>query len=328
MFCAGDERTFDMTQLIVRLMTAATGIVVALSCVDRAMAQSVYVAEYYNERVTRYDAGGANLGLFASLTPSGARFYGMAVDSTGRLYVGANGGGGGFQGVRRFAANGTFLGSISGSNDGAVAVGANDELFVGNYGSGQITRYAANGTSLGLFATAPAGLAGMKFDTSGNLFTVAEDTSVRKFSASGQDLGVFVGGQSKARDLAFDAAGNLLVVNRGNATVRRYSPTGQDLGVYASSANGLTDPTGIAVDLTGSVYVANHSSGGTTTVRKFSASGQDLGTFATGAALSSVATYRPIGGAVAVPEASALSLLTLTGIIEGAGIVRRRSAAQ
>ncbi len=305
---------------ITRLSVAAC--VVLLLCADRAHAQSILIAEYYNERITQYSASGASLGTFASLTPSGARFYGIAVDSTGRVYTGANGGGGGFQGVRRFSANGTLLGSISMTFNGAVAVGANDVLFAGNYGNGQITRYATDGTSLGLFATAPVGVAGMAFDAAGDLFTVDEGSSVHKFSPTGQDLGVFVTGQSGAREVAFNAAGELLVVNRGSRTVRRYSATGTDLGVFASSTNGLTDPTGIAVDLTGSVYVANHSSGGNTSVRKFSATGLDMGTFATGGSMSSVASYRPVG-AVAVPEASPLALVT-AGLWIGAVIVRRR----
>ena len=158
------------------------------------------------------------------------------------------------------------------------------------------------GSTNGPAATALfSGTAGVAVDSAGNLF-VADDTNalIREISASGTvtTLAGTVGSTGEVdgtgtaakffdpQNLAIDAAGNLYVADGMGNVIRKVTPAGvvttfAGTGVdgaagKAGSADGtgaaaqFNDPTGVAVDALGNVYVADH---GNDTIRKITPAG-------------------------------------------------------
>lgn len=159
-----------------------------------------------------------------------------------------------------------------------------------------------SGSTDGAVATALFnGPAGVAVDASGNLY-VADDSNytIRKISASGTvstlagsagSEGVVDGAGSAARfydpqNLAIDTSGNLYVADGQGNVIRKVTPAGVvSTFAGAGSAGGpgpagsadgsgsaaeFNDPTGIAVDILGNVYVAD---AGNNTIRKITPGG-------------------------------------------------------
>jgi sugar lactone lactonase YvrE len=100
---------------------------------------------------------------------------------------------------------------------------------------------------------------------------------------------------SNPNGVALDASGRIYVADYGSNTITIYAAyTGAALGNVAplakivGAATGLLTPTGVSVDATGRIYVANYNSGGAGTVTLYAAY--------TGAALGNVAPLASITG--------------------------------
>jgi sugar lactone lactonase YvrE len=138
---------------------------------------------------------------------------------------------------------------------------------------------------------------GMTADSHGNFYVAdAGNQTIRKVTSAGvvftlagmgQTFGSADGSGASARfnspsDCAIDKAGNIYVADTGNHTIRKISPGGAvttlagKAGV-AGSADGsagsatFNQPFGVAVDQSGSVYVADTSN---STIRKISVTGE------------------------------------------------------
>jgi sugar lactone lactonase YvrE len=124
-------------------------------------------------------------------------------------------------------------------------------------------------------------------DSSGNLYVADElNNSVRKITPSGE-VTTIANNFYFHEGIAVDTIGNLYVANSGRHTVIMISPTGAVTTLAGSSGNrGTADghgadarfdnPSGLAVDAAGNVYVADRFNGA---IRKISPSG-DVTTFA------------------------------------------------
>jgi len=198
-------------------------------------------------------------------TGIGASFYnptGLAADTSGNVYVAD------FRNnaIRKISPAGvvtTFAGSIApGSNNGT---GAYASFFQ------------------------PAGIA---IDASGNLYVAdANNNLIRKITLSGVvttlagsgAAGNTNGPASAAtfnypEGVAVDASGNVYVADYGNNLVRQISPAGMVTTLAGNTTQGNTNgvdttaefsqPTGVAVDAAGNVYVADY---GNNVIRKISA---------------------------------------------------------
>ena len=97
----------------------------------------------------------------------------------------------------------------------------------------------------------------MAFDRSSNLF-VSQGDSIFKFAPKGVKSTFVISKAANFIDLAFDEAGNLFVVDQTvtvpglGCSIFEITPD----GTKSAFATGLEDPSSVAVDAAGNVYVA------------------------------------------------------------------------
>ena len=170
-------------------------------------AGTLYAANYGSgpaaNSVARFDAGG---NFVASMTAQIDRPLGVAVDTSGHLFVGNWF----LNTISKFDANGTFLATIGSSstitNPGGLVTTAAGELYVASEGSGVISLFDAAGTyqsSIGAGASLmnPAGVArdhlgnlyvSSGTDSSNSLISKFDSTGVFQFSWSIPDISGFL----------------------------------------------------------------------------------------------------------------------------------------
>lgn len=223
-----------------------------------------------------------------------ASFYGpqaLAIDGSGNLYVMDTGN----EVVRKVtpAADVTTLtaSAAPGYSDG-VAVDANGNVYIADYDNNAIrkitpngdvsilagsTNGSADGTGIAAQFNGPAGLA---VDASGNVYVADYDNNmIRKITPdgvvttlAGSTTRGSADGQGAAasfyrpNSLKVDASGNVYVADAYNHLIRKITPDGV-VTTLAGSTPGFADgtgaaaqfayPWGIAVDASGTVYVAD-----------------------------------------------------------------------
>jgi len=222
---------------------------------------NVYVADFRNNLIREISPAGmvttlAGNGQQGSANGAGtvASFnapIGVAVDALGKVYVGENGN----NLIREISPLGlvtTFAGSgmagsvnatgtaASFSNPQGVAVDANGNVYVADYTNNLIREISPAGVVTTLAGNGKQGSA----DSAGVAASFNEPTAV-----------------------AVDAAFNVYVADFGNNLVRKISPAGAVSTLAGSGAQGSANgagiaasfnkPTGIAVDASGNVYVAD-----------------------------------------------------------------------
>ena len=334
-------------------------------------AGNVYVADTGNNTVRKISPARA-VSTFAGLARSAgsadgvgfaARFSypsGVAVDSTGNVYVGDSGN----NTLRKVtpAASVTTLaglaappGSVDGSGSAArfsiptgVVVDGAGNVYVGDTANhtirkispaGAVSTFAgraqvsgsANGSGSDARFYSPEGLAA---DAAGNIYVadtsnhtirkITPDGTVSTFAGQANNGGHLDGIGPAAQFLypegvAVDSAGNVYVADSGNDTIRKISPTGAVItlaghATVQGSADGIasaalfSNPTGVAVDAAGNVYVADSYNN---TIRKITP----------GAVVSTLAgVARNYGSADGVGAAARFAQPTAIAV-DGAGIV-------
>jgi sugar lactone lactonase YvrE len=194
--------------------------------------------------------------------------------------------------------------------------------------AGTITTIAGNGSAVFSGDGGPAVSAGLNYpanvavDNAGNLYIADEYSNrIRKVSASGIITTVAgngtlgSGGDSGPATsaqlyyptgLAFDGSGNLYIADNGNQRIRKVDATGiittvAGTGTASFSGDGgpataatLNDPTGVAVDTAGNLYIADY---GNQRIRKINT----LGTITTVAG-NGISSYLGDGGPATAAE--------------------------
>lgn len=193
--------------------------------------------------------------------------------------------------VSTFAGSG-YVGSADGVGTSAsfytpahIAIDAADNLYVSDGQNGlirKITRKAVVTTIANIVGWFPGDYVqplGLAVDAAGYIYVVATNSEILKISQTGV-ITVFAGNGTRGsadgiggaasfnvpEDVALDAEGNLYVADFSNNKIRKISPEGVVTTFAGSGERGETDgkgaaasfdqPTGIAVDAAGNVYVA------------------------------------------------------------------------
>ena len=232
-----------------------------------------YIADSYNNAIRKVSSSGVVTTLAgggmgsADGTGNYASFYfprGVAVDtSTGNIYVAD-----------------TYNHEIRKiTPDGVVTTFAGSTTFGFADGTGTAARF-----------NNPTGLA---VDASGNIYVADQDNNcIRKITPAGV-VTTFAGSTTSGSadgtgtaaqfnnpsDVTIDASGTLYVADKGNNRIRKITPAGV-VTTLAGSTQGFADgtgttarfysPTGIAVDDSGNIYVADYNNN---RIRKITSSG-------------------------------------------------------
>ena len=239
---------------------------------------NIYAADFGNSTIRKITAGGTVTTLAGSAglsgSPdglgSGARFdhpSAVAVDGAGNVYVIDTSN----QTVRKVSAGGSVstLAGTPGTNGRADGTGAAARFF---YPAGIAV------TSAGTIYVADTGNHTLRVVTAAGAVTTLAGGAGVSGIADG------VGGEARFAypdGVAMDGAGNLYIADHDNHTIRKMNPAGgvttlagaAGIPGSADGAGGaarFSGPTGVAVDGSGNVYVAD---AGNTSIRKISANG-------------------------------------------------------
>jgi sugar lactone lactonase YvrE len=247
---------------------------------------NVYVADSF--RIEKFDSTGTFLTAWGSQGSGPGQFFGaggIAVDGSANVYVTDTGN----LRVQKFDTTGTFftawgsygLGPGQFERPGGVAVDSSGNVYVTDSGGGvspsggtnRIEKFDSTGTFLATFGSQGSSLyqlfGAVAVDRSGNVYVVDGNT-IQKFDSTGTFLTAW-GSQGSgpgqfffAGGIAVDARGNVFLTDSGNARVERFDSTGTFLASWGSLdpdgfpvAGEFSFPTGVAVDPSGNVYVAD-----------------------------------------------------------------------
>lgn len=249
-------------------------------CVATDSGGNVYVADFLNDRIAKFDSNG---GFVSNLGATGAgdgQFDGprcVATDSLGNLYVAESGN----DRVQKFDANGNFvvkwgsLGTTPGlfDNPQGIATDAAGNVYVSDSGNDRIQKFTSNGvflTEWGTTGAMPGQLdnpRGVATDAAGNVYVAdANNDRIQKFTSDGSALtawganGSAPGQFSNPRGVATDPAGDVWVADSINDRIQRFDANGTFIATFGSEGTGqgqFNVTEGIATDCRGSVYVSD-----------------------------------------------------------------------
>ncbi len=137
---------------------------------------------------------------------------------------------------------------------GSLAFDGNGNLFAAINGN-TIEKYTPGGVG-SVFATVANGLAGITFDSAGNLYAgLADSFSIMKYAPSGVGSVYASGNELRfgITNLAFDSSGNLYVGLQNTGVIEKITPGGvkSEFGSVPGGAAGL------AFDAAGNLFVSN-----------------------------------------------------------------------
>jgi sugar lactone lactonase YvrE len=152
---------------------------------------------------------------------------------------------------------------FSGAHVNGVAVDADGNLYIADYGNGRVVRAPANDLSCSRpddCITVASGLQRVDqiaVDGNGNVY-IPNGTVVVKVPWTGSGYGVqstVVAGLSEPSGVAVDGAGNVYVADRNDGRVIKVPWTGSGYGAQVTVTSGLIAPNGLALDRTGNLYI-------------------------------------------------------------------------
>ena len=211
--------------------------------------------------------------------------YGVAVDSSGNVYVADKGN----NRIQKFSSDGSFLSKWGsyGSGDGqfiipeGIAVDPSGNVYVVDELFGWIQKFNSTGTFLtkwrgAEFPSQATILLGVATDSSGNIYVADQDypnSRILKFTSNGTFLakwgsyGTGDGQFSGPYGVAVDSSGNVFVTEVNtiygkldNYRIQKFNSDGIFMVMWGSNGSGdgqFESPCGVAVDSSGNVFVAD-----------------------------------------------------------------------
>jgi hypothetical protein len=239
----------------------------------------------YEASGTCYISGCNEINTVASnggLTPfASVATQSLATDSQGNVYAVVNGE------VLMYAPNGTTTIVGASADSLGMAFDSAGNLYTTNDASGTIREYAvgqydpnnpdSNWYDVAGISTNIVQTRDVAFDAAGNIYIASNGTGeILKATPDGNPVpGSPIIGYNTPTPyisdvdpwgLAFDSAGNLYVADTNNDEILEYSSTGSFIKVFASAAStanlgayALSNPSGIAFDASGDLFVASNS---------------------------------------------------------------------
>ena len=200
-----------------------------LGCIALDTDSNIYVGNFLNSRILKFDPDGVLLSVFHSSSIPVWGSISVAVDTTYNVYVADSHGG-----LQKFAPNGTLL------------TNCNITSLFPYFEDPQIRSFR------------PQGLA---IDSSNNLYlSDSYNNRVFKLDSQGEVLAILATSNPSLRVptvVTLDANDNIYVVDTGNTRVVKFGTTGSVLKTFETSNPPLSDPTGMAVDLDNNLYVVD-----------------------------------------------------------------------
>lgn len=194
--------------------------------------QYIYVLDIFYNNIKKFDSNGNLLQQWGSYGTGNGQFQdarGIAVDGQGNVYVVDCWNWDGNHRIQKFDANGAYVTKW------------------GSYGTGNGQFQHANGVAVdgqgNVYVADTYNNRIQKFDSNGSFLT--------KWGSSGTGDGQF----NHPHNLATDRMGNVYVVDSYNNRIQKFDANGSYLTQWS-----YDNPSGVAVDNWGNVYVSNYSS--------------------------------------------------------------------
>jgi hypothetical protein len=204
--------------------------------VARDAGGNFFVTDIFNNRVVKFDPGGALITTWGSLGAGNGQFngpQGIAVDNAQSVYVSDRTN----NRVQKFDSNGNYLTQwATPVTPWEIAIGpANQHVYLAN--SSAVRVYDGDGNLLATWSSGGLGpfdfVTSIATDAQGNVYVSEGAVNViDSFDADGNFLGLIgTGGTDPGQffmnfGMTFDSQGNLYVADRDNHRIDKFAPTG------------------------------------------------------------------------------------------------------
>jgi subtilisin family serine protease/streptogramin lyase len=235
---------------------------------------SVWVADYGNNRIQKFNSKGEYLSQFGSSGSGNGQFKlpeAIDIDSEGNIWVVDSGN----NRIQKFNSKGEYLSQFGsqGSGNGqlqspySLDVDAEGSVWVVDSGNNRIQKFNSKGEYLsqfGSYGSLPGQFkspTGILIDAGGNVWVSDNlNNRIQKFNSKGEYLSQFgstgsSGGQFQSpRGLALDSEGNVWVADYSNHRIQRFNPAGQYL-THVGEGSTPAAPGDVFVDSAGKIWV-------------------------------------------------------------------------